>query len=414
MNGLKLMGSISLVFGIVLLLVKFLSPLKKVEVSLILKLILMFFADRLLPLLSTPVVKGLAFWRAVFKINDLKIEVKTGFWGACTYYEELSDSSELDFVRGKNKRKRKPDTDVQVKCTKAKAGYSFKMDSTVPDAAGELSSTQTFFLFWLVIGKLTLPHLQLKWHPAFDLIALFFSTAAFIALISFALSFSPNYYQWKHAAILALSSSVLGFGTFLACVVVFAGLTRETRLTESATTIPLYGALQGCTFFPLSASILLGIGASLLWLSYRQEFFKLHRRASRAAENRTSSTPETTLPPPTLGNAGISREEWGQRPRESRHGTEIPREVYDSNSSADDEVSQEDSRELELEEIRSPYTQHPSEADDERDTETESQNSILESSSLASASLSYIHPSDGLPPPPPLQLRHDTRLRPTR
>ncbi|PLW11516.1 hypothetical protein PCASD_22640 [Puccinia coronata f. sp. avenae] len=367
MNGLKLMGSISLVFGIILM---------------------------LLPLLSTPVIKGLSFWRAVFKIDDMKIQVKTGFWGACTYYEEVPDPTDLDFVRGKRKwNKGGADTSVKVICTKAKAGYSFSMGSTVPDAAGELSSTQTLFFFWLLV-------------------------AAFIALISFALSFSPNYYQWKHAAILAVTSSVLGFGTFLACVVVFTGLTRETRLTESAKTIPLYGGLQGCTFFPFSASILLAIGAGLLWISYRKEFFRLHRRSCQADESRASFKSETlpTLPPSTLGTDGISRDEWLQRPRESRHGTEIPRDVHPSTAGPVDlEVSQEDSTttEFELEEIRRTH-QHSSEADDERDTETQSQSSILQSGSLESANLSYLHSSDGLPPPPPLRPRQSTRTRPTR
>ncbi|KAA1136457.1 hypothetical protein PGTUg99_032557 [Puccinia graminis f. sp. tritici] len=364
MNALKLMGSISLVFGIILL---------------------------LLPLLSTPVVKGLSFWRAVFEIDDLKVEVRTGFWGACTSYKDTSDRIGPDFKKGKKKPKGGADADVWVKCTKPKAGYSFSMSSTVPDAAGELSSTQTLFLFWLLL-------------------------AAFLALISLALSFSPNYYQWKHAAILALTSSVLGFGTFLACVVIFTGLTRETRLTDSAKTIPIYGGLQGCTFFPLSACILLGIGAGLLWMSFRQEFFKLHRRSNRPNENRISYKSETmpSLPPPILGNDGISRDEWFQQPLESRHGTEIPRETHShTRRPADDEASQENSMDHELEEIQSPH-QHPSQADDGIDTETQSQYSMFQSDSLGSASLSYFNSSDGLPPPPPLQPRRSTRSRPTK
>ncbi|OAV87342.1 hypothetical protein PTTG_12330 [Puccinia triticina 1-1 BBBD Race 1] len=362
MNGLKLMGSISLLFGIILL---------------------------LLPLLSTPVIKGLSFWRAVFEIDNLKVEVKTGFWGACTSYKDISDHNAPDVKRGK-KSKGGPDSDYMVICTKPKAGYSFSMSSTVPDAAGELSSTQTVFLFWLLI-------------------------AAILGLVSLGLSFSPNYYQWKHAAIVALTSSVLAFGTFLACVVIFTGLTRETRLTESAKTIPIYGGLQGCAFFPLSACILLVIGAGLLWMSFRQEFFKLHRRSSRANENRISFKSETmpSLPPPILGNDGISRDEWFQQPLEPRHGTEIPREPTASKGPKDDDVSQEESVDYELEEIKTPH-QHPSQTDDERDTETQSQYSMFQSGSLGSASLSYINPSDGLPPPPPLQPRRSTRSRATK
>ncbi|KNF03004.1 hypothetical protein PSTG_03953 [Puccinia striiformis f. sp. tritici PST-78] len=360
MNGLKLMGSISLIFGIILL---------------------------LLPLLSTPVVKGLSFWRAVFEIDDLKVEVKTGFWGACTYYQEIHDGDEPDLKIGKKTPKLELDKKgLQVKCTKAKAGYSFRMSSTVPDAAGELSSTQTLFLFWLLL-------------------------AACLALIALALSFSPNYYQWKHAAIVALTSSVLAFGTFLACVVIFTGLTRETRLTESAKTIPLYGGLQGCTFFPLSACILLGIGAGLLWMSFRQEFFKLHRRSSQADVNRMNLKSETlpNLPPATLGNDGISRDEWVHKPVESRHGTEIARDAHPSRSLADDEVSEEASLEYELDDDQN-YHQQPTE--NGRDTEAQSEYSMFQSDSLGSASFSYLHPFDGLPPPPPLQPRRSTRTRP--
>ncbi|KAI9628185.1 hypothetical protein KEM48_011766 [Puccinia striiformis f. sp. tritici PST-130] len=310
MNGLKLMGSISLIFGIILL---------------------------LLPLLSTPVVKGLSFWRAVFEIDDLKVEVKTGFWGACTYYQEIHDGDEPDLKIGKKTPKLELDKKgLQVKCTKAKAGYSFRMSSTVPDAAGELSSTQTLFLFGCCLRNTT--DGVCKDDPA---------------------------------------------------------LWRFTRM-HIFPTLGLYSS---------------GYRAGLLWMSFRQEFFKLHRRSSQADVNRMNLKSETlpNLPPATLGNDGISRDEWVHKPVESRHGTEIARDAHPSRSLADDEVSEEESLEYQLDDDQN-YHQQPTE--NGRDTEAQSEYSMFQSDSLGSASFSYLHPFDGLPPPPPLQPRRSTRTRP--
>lgn len=362
MNGLMILGVVSILCGVGFL---------------------------ILPMLSTPVVKGLAFWHAVFQIDYMQIEVKAGFWGTCTYYRNIPDSIE-DFKLPKEKEGW--EDDIQIKCTKPKAGYSFRMSSTVPDAAGELSSTQTLFLFWLLF-------------------------AAIIALASVALSFSPNYYQWKHAAIMALVSSILAFAIFLACVVIFAGLTRETRMTESAKTIPLHAGLQGDTFFPLSATFLLIIGAGLFWTSFRQEFFRLHQLSNRADESEDQNQPNRrtdnppSLPPLNLSNEGIKRDQHEVKFNESRNGTEITRETQSSQVQTEHEELEEssyDSSDIELEEIKKPYGK-PSDADDELETDLQSQYSMFQDGSLGSTS--YFHSSDGLPPPPPLQSRYISRFK---
>ncbi|MBW0461698.1 hypothetical protein O181_001413 [Austropuccinia psidii MF-1] len=314
-------------------------------------------------MLSVPVIKKLAFWHGTFSIDKQLFEVKAGFWGACTFKRNLK-------VNDKD-RKRPSERDEDVSCTKAKAGYSFELSSTVPDARGKIHTTQTLFFFWLFL-------------------------ATVLALSALGLSFSPNYYQWKQATILSMVSSALSFGVFLACVVMFTGLSREIRKTESAKTIPLMGQLEGCTFFPLMASVFLGMSAACSWICFKQEFVKRSRNSTERGRTthqlEFNSRNPNALPPPTLNAQGMNRVfNPGQINNRGEAGAGGPKRSFETFDNRDNATSTEESY----------GSVGGSEADDEGE-ENGRESVLSQSNYVENSSFSDVHSSNKLPPPPPL------------